>query len=227
MDERVSRLESAAFPRWCGGRGGGARSSRPVAAARRRIRRSPPRRPPPAARDDRPRSGRPDSGRRRRRLPPAAATQARRECHGHDSRESGCRPPAPPLRAAATGTAAAGKTIASQIDMTAIKKGGHITEAWNTDIRVLNPIVSTDVYSGYITSLVFDGLVDRGPGHARCLAAARDEVGDRAGRQDLHLHAEAGRQVARRPALHRRRRQVHLRPLYGPEDRHAARRDAQ
>ncbi len=63
---------------------------------------------------------------------------------------------APP---AATGTAAAGKTIASQIDKTAIKKGGHITEAWNTDIRVLNPIVSTDVYSGYITNLVFDGLV--------------------------------------------------------------------
>ncbi|MGI8854344.1 MAG: peptide-binding protein [Thermomicrobiales bacterium] len=60
---------------------------------------------------------------------------------------------------AATGTAAAGKTIASQIDPAAIKKGGHITEAWNTDIRVLNPIVSTDVYSGYITNLLFDGLV--------------------------------------------------------------------
>ncbi|MDQ6906078.1 MAG: peptide-binding protein [Chloroflexota bacterium] len=60
---------------------------------------------------------------------------------------------------AATGTTSGGKTIASQIDPAAIKKGGHITEADTTDIRVLNPIVGTDVYSGYITSLIFDGLV--------------------------------------------------------------------
>ncbi len=59
---------------------------------------------------------------------------------------------------AAGSTATAGKTIASQIDAKAIKKGGHITESYITDIRVLNPLVSTDVYSGYITSLLFDGL---------------------------------------------------------------------
>ncbi|MHB8647483.1 MAG: peptide-binding protein [Thermomicrobiales bacterium] len=60
---------------------------------------------------------------------------------------------------AAGSTATAGKTIASQIVTTGIKKGGHITESYSTDIRVLNPLVSTDVYSGYITSLLFDGLV--------------------------------------------------------------------
>ncbi len=66
---------------------------------------------------------------------------------------------APAASAAAASTAPAGKTYASQIDTAGIKKGGHITESASTDIRVLNPVVSTDVYSGYITSLLFDGLV--------------------------------------------------------------------
>ncbi len=55
---------------------------------------------------------------------------------------------------------AAGKgTVASQIDPAAIKKGGHLTEAMNTDIRVLNPIVSTDTSSNAVINLMFEGLV--------------------------------------------------------------------
>jgi len=64
---------------------------------------------------------------------------------------------------AAGSTATVGKTIASQIDAKAITKGGHITEAASTDIRVLNPIVNTDVYSGYLINLMFDSLVSVDP----------------------------------------------------------------
>jgi len=65
---------------------------------------------------------------------------------------------ASPAASPAAGSTA-GKTIASQIVTTGIKKGGHITEAASTDIRVLNPIVNTDVYSGYLINLMFDSLV--------------------------------------------------------------------
>jgi len=71
---------------------------------------------------------------------------------------------ASPASSPAAGSAATGgKTIASQIDTKGIKKGGHITEAASTDIRVLSPIVNTDVYSGYLISLMFDGLVSVDP----------------------------------------------------------------
>ena len=61
-----------------------------------------------------------------------------------------------PVGAASAGT---GKTIASQIDTAGIKKGGHLTEAQNTDIRVLNPIVSTDTSSNTVINMMFEGLV--------------------------------------------------------------------
>ena len=91
----------------------------------------------------------------------AAATKPAASVTGTTAASPAAAASAAPAGTAASGTASAtgGKTIASQIDKAAIKKGGHLTEAWNTDIRVLNPIVSTDVYSGYITSLLFDGLV--------------------------------------------------------------------
>jgi len=41
--------------------------------------------------------------------------------------------------------------------------GGELVVSYSQDIRTLNPIIRTDVYSGLITSLVFEGLVSTSP----------------------------------------------------------------
>ncbi|MFZ0216604.1 MAG: ABC transporter substrate-binding protein [Candidatus Dormiibacterota bacterium] len=39
------------------------------------------------------------------------------------------------------------------------KRGGHITEGWNTDIKTFNSILTQDVYSNLVINLVSDGLL--------------------------------------------------------------------
>ena len=58
-------------------------------------------------------------------------------------------------------------------------------------------------------------------------ARAGDRLGVGRGRQQAHLPPAQGRQMARRQAVHRRRRQVHLGPAAGQGGRKAARQPAQ
>jgi peptide/nickel transport system substrate-binding protein len=64
---------------------------------------------------------------------------------------------------AAGATATGGKTIASQIDMAGIKKGGHLTEAATSDIQTFNPVLSHDTTSNLVINLLFSQLVYTDP----------------------------------------------------------------
>lgn len=69
-----------------------------------------------------------------------------------------------PASAAAPGaTATGGKTVASQLDTTGIKKGGHLTEAFTSDIQTFNPVLSHDTTSNAVINLVFSQLVYTDP----------------------------------------------------------------
>ncbi len=53
----------------------------------------------------------------------------------------------------------AGRTVASQIDATNIKRGGHLIEGFIGDVRTLNPVLGNDANSATITDLIFDALI--------------------------------------------------------------------
>ncbi len=56
-------------------------------------------------------------------------------------------------------TATAGRTVASQIDATSIRKGGHLTEGFLGDPRTFNPVLYNDGNSLAIIELVYDALI--------------------------------------------------------------------
>src|SRR6185312_4624469 len=56
-----------------------------------------------------------------------------------------------------------GKTVASQLDTTGIKKGGHLTEAATSDIQTFNPVLSHDTTSNLVINLLFSQLVYTDP----------------------------------------------------------------
>ncbi len=79
------------------------------------------------------------------------------------SAPSGTSAPAASAAAAPGATATGGKTVASQLDTTGIKKGGHLTEAFTSDIQTFNPVLSHDTTSNAVINLVFSALVYTDP----------------------------------------------------------------
>ncbi|MFL5803941.1 MAG: ABC transporter substrate-binding protein [Roseiflexaceae bacterium] len=71
--------------------------------------------------------------------------------------------PAPAAPTAAAAPAGAASTFASQIDTAGIKKGGTIIEGSTLDVRILNPILTSDTASSRVINLIFDGLVNVDP----------------------------------------------------------------
>ena len=83
------------------------------------------------------------------------------------------------------------------------RKGGILTAHVSGEQRVLNPAIRAS------TGVEDDGIARRPRRIGEARRRAGDLVGGGAGRQDRHLPAPRGRLMARRQALHRRRRAVH------------------
>jgi peptide/nickel transport system substrate-binding protein len=75
----------------------------------------------------------------------------------------GAASPAPAAATAAAPTTDAPVSFASQIDTAGITKGGTIIEGSTLDVRILNPVLSSDTASSRVISLIFDGLVSIDP----------------------------------------------------------------
>ncbi len=86
---------------------------------------------------------------------------------------------------------------------------------WTSEPDTMNPFTYTSSASAEILQLVYDNLLmyDINLKPAPALATQHQL---QLGRQVDHLHAAARRHLARRAAIHRRRRQVHLGSHEGP-----------
>ncbi len=93
-----------------------------------------------------------------------SATSATRAPAASSAASGTSAPTSAASSAAAPGaTATGGKTVASQLDTAGIKKGGHLTEAFTSDIQTFNPVLSHDTTSNAVINLLFSQLVYTDP----------------------------------------------------------------